>query len=341
MLLSLIFSCHRTVSPPPQAHADSCGLSIESLAGTEWLYLMALPDGSSSPSPQTRLTFRREAGELTALYSAGSLSDLYRYTCRGDGEELLCETPADLTAWCRALLAGTGTCTDEQLRPLAPSAAPAALAAVRAQAEAEQAAQVTDEQKSRWRLTNNNLGNKLQLRMAVRVDDARCRLVVTDLYRTAYNGQVIEDSNPVGTNPFVKNEAGELLWEHCDDVRGLLDGPTPDALAATPRASLHEVGEEVHYEYRSDTLRTPTEGCTYRYDLWWNARPYRRDLTPATAIIDEATTLQWRFSRTYDSPTPPGQAEVMTMVMEEQCPEAEPVEVVACSAVLARSVPQP
>lgn len=333
MLLSLLLSCHRTVSPPPQAQADDCELSIEALAGTEWLFLRALPSGEATPSTQTRLAFRQEEGALTALYSAGSLSDIYRYTCQQSGDDLQCETPMDVAAGCRAFIAGTGSCTEDQARTLAPSATPGELAAGRAQAEADRAAQESDEQQRRWKLMNNNLGNKLQLRLQVQVDARRCRLVVTDTYRTIYNGRLLEDSNPVGTNPFVRSDQGALLWRGCDDTRGLVSSATPDATEEAPHAAEYGVGETVHYQYRADTLRAAGEGCTYRYDLWWNARPYREDLTPETEVIDGTPTLRWQFSRTYEAPTPPGQAEVMTMVMTEQCPEAEPVELQACSAV--------
>ena len=39
---------------------------------------------------------------------------------------------------------------------------------------------------------------------------------------TVYNGKKVEDSNPVGTNAFVKNELGDLLWEHCENRNDFL-----------------------------------------------------------------------------------------------------------------------
>ena len=53
------------------------------------------------------------------------------------------------------------------------------------------------------------LGNKLQGILYVKVDESACRLKVTDNYMTMFNGERKEDSNPNGTNPFVKNTLGE------------------------------------------------------------------------------------------------------------------------------------
>ena len=58
--------------------------------------------------------------------------------------------------------------------------------------------------------------------MYVKVNTRKCELRVTDNYVTVYNGKKIEDSNPNGTNAFVKNELGDLLWDHCTESSNLI-----------------------------------------------------------------------------------------------------------------------
>ena len=120
-----------------------------------------------------------------------------------------------------------------------------------------------------FELNNNNLGNKLQGIAYVKIDARACRLVVTDNYMTIYNAKRREDSNPAGTNPFVKNDQGELLWENCTNRNDLIALPSaeypkdPKTVATQTRWG---VGDSVNYWYLAGDVQGPIEGCSFSFD---------------------------------------------------------------------------
>lgn len=304
---------------PPEA-PPACALTLDGLAGTEWVHHRLVPSGERIPDPRARLRFRASGAGLEAQYSAGSLSDVYTYRCRLDGDALACETPLEPERWCMAALAAGEACTLDLFSALAPALTEAQLAPARAAAEAAFADRPDD---ARLRLAHNNLGNKLQGLLYVRVDAGRCGLQVTDMYRTLYNGNRLEDSNPVGTDRFVANPLGPLRWRSCTSLQELVALRSADA-EPVRRVS---AGEEVHYRLLSPAWERAEEGYTYRYDLWRDAVLVAEDLEPAVA----EGRVVWSFTETFSEPS--GQPVVSTIAARRVRGEQRE-ELVACSALV-------
>ena len=272
------------------------------MAGKSFVMSEAQPEGPNKENPLARLTFVDEGG-LKVKYTAMSVSDVYTYECskqeKENGEaELLCAEKERLQDWCEAILARDKTCTRKKLQKLGATASDEELdAAIKAAKDAW--AKVEKEGSERdqkiWKLRRASLGNKLQGRLFAKID-SRCRLRIDDLYWTLKpDGEKVEDSNPAGTNPFVRTEQ-PFLFEHCDDSAALWDLETDayptEALQEAPQ---HAIGKPVYYYYTGKEAVEPQEGCTYSFDTYAGWLPDQKDQKPT----EQDGKLIWRAEHTY------------------------------------------
>lgn len=321
--------------------AAECSLTADTLAGTEWVFLKANPDKSETPDHSTRLKFLDEGGKLKAKYNVGSVADMYDYSCEKKGDEQICKEKPKPRDWCQALLAGEAECNAEALRKIEPSLTDDEIKTAIEEAQANVKKYKDTPQWKSFQLNNNNLGNKLRGLLYVKVDEKRCRLRVTDNYMTIYNGKRMEDSNPAGTNPFVKNEMGELLWEHCTNQTDLI-AKKSDALPEDVKTEIkHGAGEAVHYWYVGGDVLAPVEGCEFSYDVWHNGKPVVKGQKPELDESGKEPILKWHYAHTWDAPSATGAGDVASWVITKKCDSDEKLKEgwtdnkrVACNAVL-------
>jgi hypothetical protein len=281
----------------------ACELTLDSMVGKSFVMSEAQPNGPDKLNPLARLTFVEDGG-VKAKYTAMSLGDIYTYDCekleKKPGEvEWKCVEKARVQDWCEALLAWEKACTKKSLRDLGAPGTDEELDAIVAKArESKKAADESGDErtKKRWTQMRANLGNKLQGQIFAKVDDKKCRLRIDDLYWTLYEGNKKEDSNPVGTNPFVVAEQ-PWMFEHCDnqaDLWDLEENVFPTApLAVAPS---HAAGKPIHYFHTAELGSKPEEGCTYSFDTWAGWLPLKKDLVPET---NAEGRLIWHAEHTF------------------------------------------
>ena len=311
-----------------------CSLSFANIADTEWLFLKVNADKTEAPDPKSRLKFVKDGAGLTAKYTAGSLTEVYDYACTEKGEELICAQPANVKNWCLAVIANGEECTAETLRKEAPEITDEAFAKGKAEADAEYAKYKGTPQEAQFKAQFGNMGNALRGVLYVKVDAKKCRLRVQDMYKFYYQGKWGEDSNPNGINPFVKNEAGALLWETCTNVNDLVDlreANFPSDPANVRNMMKHPAGTEVHYWFLPGEWVTPQEGCTYSYDVYYNWAPAQKGVTPEKT--EDGKLLKWHFAKKYETASALDGAEVIHFAASKTCAGKEPEKVVACNAV--------
>ncbi|MCB9762350.1 MAG: hypothetical protein H6739_21315 [Alphaproteobacteria bacterium] len=318
--------------------AVQCDLTLETLPGTEWIIEKINPDKSVEPDMSTRLKFYKDGDKIMAKYNVGSLSDMYTYECDVKGDELDCREPPKLKDWCQALIVADGAeCTAEKLKEWAPKATDEELAAGMKEANEVVAKYREGPEWQQFMFNNNNLGNKLQGLLYAKINARKCNLTITDMYMTIYNGKRLEDSNPVGTNAFVKNDKGELLWEHCTDSGDLYARKTgdfpekeEDIQACYPNMGCSfAVNEEVHYHYLGQDGREAKEGCTYSYDLWANGKPLQKDVQAELVDANGKKEVRWHNAHKFDAAGP----EVVTMVRYQTCEGKKEQTEVSCNLV--------
>ena len=330
-----------------QRVVKSCELSLESLPGTEWLYLNVTSKGTQPDPVKGRLKFYSEGDTVKAKYNARSKSSMYDYSCVSTGKELRCKEKAMPADWCRALLAGGATCdvaallaVDEDL-----DAAAAAKGVTEGTREYNEAKRTKKGQAwKNFMLGNNNLGNKLQARMYVKVNIKKCQLRVTDNYMTIYNGRSLEDSNPNGTNAFVKNDQGELLWETCDGKQSENFVARPEmGFPKNPMKVAHlaryKVGQQAQFTYLGmDGMKAP-DGCTFDFDIWVEGKRVAEGLKPGSVKIKykgrKTPVAAWMWSKKFDEPSGP-QGEIVSMVRYKTCGGVREQVGTACVAVKAQ-----
>ncbi len=318
--------------------AEGCTLSLDTLADSEWLFLKALPDKSEVPDISTRLKFESKDGKLAARYNVGSVSDMYDYDCEVVGEELHCKEPPKVKDWCQAFEAGGKTCDAATLRTMEPSLTDEEIAKGMKEAQEVIGKYKGTDKWDHFVLNNNNLGNKLRGILYIKVDKRHCRLRITDNYQTIFNGKKREDSNPAGTNAFVKNDQGELSWEHCTarDLLALESAEFPKKPQNASHQARWAPGKEAHQWLLSEAHRVPKDGCTYDYDVYVSGRPTLKGQTPETVDVRRGKELRWHFAHTFADASTTAQGEITQMVVRTQCEGKETDTIVACNAVLVR-----
>ncbi len=317
--------------------ATGCDLSADKLANTEWVILKINPDKTEVPDHSARIKFVTEDGGLKAKYNVQSVADMYTYNCESKEDRVTCRETPRVKDFCQALEAGGKKCDEASLKEMLPDAT-----AEQLKDGIEKGMENVNKYKGKpeWQqfvAQNNNLGNKLRGVLYVKLDSKRCQLRVTDNYITVYNGQKLEDSNPVGTNPFVKNAMGDLLWEHCESRDSLFprsSAELPADLTQMRPEPQQEAGKEVHFWYLSQDSMAPAEGCTYGYDLWLDGKPLQKGLKPEEADDGKGgKRLDWHAVHSFSDPSATGAGNVVTAVVNTNCAGKE-TKKVACAAVL-------
>ncbi len=230
MLLLLTLACDLPEPAPPGGAAPTkpeCSLSFDTLGDTVWLYPKPQADGSTKPDPTARLRFRSEGGALKADYTAGSVSDVYKYDCTVAGSIATClETDPHIDAFCKAYAAShDGVCD--------PAAVAAAIGApveevtkvsetVNAELKKLKGEEITTQRKM-----DNSPNNKLRSVIQVAVDKAKCGVTIVDKYQTMVDGRLNQYENQIGTAKFVKSGGEEYIWESCKDADSAW-APGPD-----------------------------------------------------------------------------------------------------------------
>ena len=293
------------------AAAPACDLDFDKLEGRTFLMAEAQPDQTYKDNPMARVKFVNGENGLEARYTAKSVSDVYTYFCdapKGEGEdrEMYCSEKERPKDWCQALeVHESGSCGRKQLKKLGikKTSDEDLLAAVKDARKTVKEYRDKGEDSREWKmfaLNNNNLGNKLQGRMYVKMDTERCRLSLSDMYFTIHQGKKVEDTNPVGINPFVETDES-LMFEHCDQGKGVVAGLTeadpPEDLSTIPQVQEHSTGTPVNYFYFGEVANKAEEGCEYSADLWlsWKPGPTGLPITP-----EEDGTLLWRATHTWE-----------------------------------------
>jgi len=323
--------------------AEECDLSFDNLAGKTFAMLEAMPDATYRENVQARMRFESKDGEPIVKYTVMSVSDVYEFECgepKGEGAdaEMYCAEKERATDWCQALLVNeVGSCTKKELRNLGiEKLTDDELNAAIKKAKATVKKFKNTDKWDQFALNNNNLGNKLQGRLYVKIDSKKCRLSISDMYFTVYNGKGIEDTNPVGINPFVETKE-DLLFEHCTEGRGkvadLNTEEPPKNLDDIPARRPHSVGKPIHYWYLGEKGVKAEEGCTYSMDTWVNWRPLEKDI--AITPTDKGE-LKWHFSHTYGSDdlvkVQGMDAGVISMVRNKTCGGEKELISVGCQA---------
>jgi len=329
LALTLFVGCGSSTDAPK---AEECDLSVANLEGKSFLMHEALPDKTYKDNPIARVKFVKGESGLDAQYTAMSVSDVYTYHCqapKGEGEEaeVYCAEQERVVDWCQALeVVEAGSCNRKALRKLgATQATDDELKASIKKARKTVAEYRDTPNWPRFKMNNNNLGNKLQGRIYLKADTKRCRLSLSDMYFTIYDGKGVEDTNPVGINPFVETK-DQYMFEHCDEGRNIvadLNEADPPADPATIKPEEHKYGAPVYYYYYGEKDAKAEEGCKYSADTYASWRPVDKGLE----ITPEASgQLLWRGSHTWTSDNVADvqgkKASLFEMVRYKQCGDA-------------------
>jgi len=306
----------------------ACDLDLDHLANTTWVMLEPVHGKGDVPNDQARARFYTEDGKLKLKYSVKSMGDIYEYDCERKPDELVCLQrlePWHIEAACRAFEAyEEGSCSTEKIEEALETDLPDEMMTKAVEAGRKEASDARGG--DGWQYfaaRNNNVGNKVQGRFYAKVDERKCRLRVTDMFLGIYNGKSFEDSNIVGTNPFVQTDE-VLLFEHCDDGYNLVDLNTaerPKKAADIPQDRPHQLGETVYYHYLGDVGVKAEPGCTYSMDKWAQWRPVAMNVSvPVEAKkVDWSTTYIWQDGAGPALVNPYDPRGVLSLVRYKQC----------------------
>lgn len=323
------------------APVDECTVTLDTLPGTTWVMLEPHPERGDVPNPQARARFTADDGAITLEYNAKSLGDMYEYSCEKQGEELVCLQALEaehVEAMCRALEAHEeGACTVDAIEEIGVGDLSGDVVKKAVEAGKAQADKARDENWQAFVARNNNVGNKIRGKFYAKVDQRRCRLRVTDMFVGIHDGETFEDSNVVGTNPFVQAEADELFFEHCGADRGLVDLPVPERLERDeiPAERVHELGQAVHYRYYGDAAAEPEEGCTYSMDVWAQWQPVGKGVEAPVADgrIDWHTSHTWTDGEALTLVNPFKPQGILGVVRYQRCGDGDKEQIdVVCNA---------
>ncbi len=285
-----------------EAVAD-CPISddLASLDGTVWLMDEAMPDKTNRLNPQARLKFFTEDGKPKALYTVKSGFDIYDYECKAnkDNTEYACAEPARVVDWCQALeVYEPESCRLAKMKEFGAPGTDEEINKQIAEAKATVAKYRNTENWNQFRANNNNLANKLQGLLWAKPNKTRCNLRIQDMYMTVYNGKRMEDSNPVGTNPFGLS-TDEFQWDHCDNGNTLADATSatkPPVADVGAGKFQHETGKDVFYHYYGEKGLDAKDGCTYSMTTFAQWRPIGKDVEVKKG---EDGKLVWTASHTF------------------------------------------
>jgi hypothetical protein len=280
----------------------TCDLTVDNVAGKTFVMAEAQPKGPPVLNPLARLHFEDEGGKTVAKYTAMSLGDIYSYQCEkvekeGKDPELKCMEPPRLQDWCEALYARDIKCTRKRLRKLGAEATDEELEKVIEDTKAAMDKVKDDEMAfKRWKAIRASLGNKLQGQLFAKVD-SRCRLKIDDMYWTLKpDGTKVEDTNPVGTNPFQKSDE-DYLFLHCDNQAELYDADAQGfpklPITEPPQNALDK---PIWYYHIGEAGSKAEDGCQYSYDTFASWKPLAQNQAPTAG---EDGRLVWSANHTF------------------------------------------
>ena len=330
-------------TPEKNWQTNKCNLSLtdtKTLAGTEWLAFVHDVEKGEYAESKYRMKFYDEGGDLALRYNASSPHEMYDYKCEYNQSKnaLECLSAPDPSAVCLSLMAGNATCTKEKILDFYKGHSDREIAEGIKKAEAFYQKLKSHDEEVLFKRRYNNYANKLMGKVTVKIDNKRCHLSVSDQYRTIFNGKALDEYNVMGTNGFVPNKKGELLWEHCNDFR-LFDLPNadyPKDWRQTVTTWRHKAKAPVYYLYLNADYMKAEEGCSDEFDVWLNGRPLQKGLKPDIVKVTDkskktASELRWKFNHTF--PQPMATQQVVTMVIERKCSDKTMEKVVTCNAV--------
>lgn len=265
------------------APLDTCGVDINTLANSAWVHQKPSATGDK-PNPMARIKFEDAGGALKAKYTAGSLGDVYDYSCTVKGGIATCiEDKTNAEAWCKAWAAtNDGVCD--------PAGVAAATGLPQAEVEAA-AAKVNDElkklkpaEKETQRKADNNPNNKIRGKFLVAVDKGNCQLTLQDKYMTMVDRRVNEYENVLGTAKFNKAKE-EYIYESCKDVDSAWAPGPDDQHAAVQGAGTLKFSAIVQKEALKGA-----QGCTWSADVY---KDWVKAQTDVAAVEDAKFGPRW------------------------------------------------
>ena len=336
-----LFACGEQEQAKSETETVQCELSVDELAGSEWLFLQEINGQDPKPDAKSRLKFVETDGTLVAKYTAGSLSDMYDYTCSKNekGDQVICGTKPDIAQWCQTLMSSNRKCNLKTLQYIAPDLEDSE----EVKKGIEEATKLFTAAKegenfTRYKRQFNTLANKLQGLIYVSVEPNNCRLNVIDHYVAYVEKKRQEDSNPNGNNPFVKNELGTLQWEDCETPQ-LFDTTSaefPEKPEEIQPIGRHAPGTEVHYWVLHEPLRYAEKGCTYTYDVFKNYKQIESGLKPEVIEVNGKQENRFHYAKKYATATERGESHVLMTTHNIQC-EGKPLKkITTCNKVVIR-----
>jgi len=279
-----------------------CDLSYDNLAGRSFVMLEPI-DQTTRENPLARVKFEDKDGKLHAKYTVASLSDVYEYPCEvfetPEKTEMRCFQEPRVVEWCTSLMVADEVCSKKVLRKYGVEGTDEELNTLIKETRAEIKKVEGTDQWERFKVRNNNVGNKLQGRIYVDIDDERCRLNISDSYWTIVNGRAMETANIVGRSPFVESDES-WMWESCDEVNIMAgldsrDYPSESEIAEIPMTRSYEKGKSYWFQYLADSNVEPEDGCSYDYDFYAN---WQSVATKQKAEIEKGN-IRWRHQHSF------------------------------------------
>ncbi|MEN0063116.1 MAG: hypothetical protein AAGA48_13255 [Myxococcota bacterium] len=277
---------------------EECGLTYDSLEGRTFVMLEPV-DQDTRENALARVSFEKNKdGQLVSKYTVASLSDVYDYPCElvdtPEKTEMHCFQEPDVVRWCTSLMVADEVCSKKVLRKYDVEGTDEELNNLIKKTRAEIKKVEGTPEYDRFRAINNNVGNKLQGRIYVDIDDKKCRLTISDSYWTIVNGRAMETANIVGRSPFVETK-DDYIFESCNEVNVMAgleskEYPSAKAIAEIPQARNYEKGKAYWWQYLLDSNIKPEDGCSYDFDLYAN---WKQVASNQKAEI-EGSEIRWR-----------------------------------------------
>ncbi len=320
--IALLAACGGQKAETPTA--PTCDLTPDTLAGKTFLAEVA-KDGQKTTDSKARIRFDKEGDKLTAKYTVKSLANVFDYTCEATSDtEVKCVTPVRLPELCIALeLNKEGGCTVEAMNAIdGVSVTPEEFTKAKADADKLMAQAKEENMWDRFKVAYHNVGNQLQAIVYAKINDRKCNLKIDDMFMTVYQGNRMEDYNPMGSNDFVKVD-GEYLFEDCPHQRLLGDMNTaerPATMQDFQMGIVHDAGAEVHFFNVDTNAQKAEESCNYSMDTWANYKPVEKG--QAVNVLEDGT-IDWHASYAFPADDliqlPKSTGGVFHMVRYKEC----------------------
>lgn len=325
---------------------DKGTATLDTLAGTEWVYLDEKIErgevgSTKTPDPSARMKIYAEGDKIRALYNVKSLGDMYDYDCEKRERDLLCTQRLDhdfvYNVYASMVTQGKD-CDAATIKALSPNTSDEVIAGGIKQADEDMAKLKKDEKQfNRFKQEHNYLGNKLQFFFYVSVNE-NGKMKVEDMYKTFYQGRWQEDFNPVSRNEFVK-APDNLFWGDCEDysLYSRAEAGFPEDLRKDPGNCFwgarcgFGIGDTVHYGYytKNGEGLEAKDGCSYTMDVAFDGKMIASGQAAQTVESRGKTLVSWTYSHGVDAEGP----HPFSMVMHSTCEGEEPKSFTSCARV--------